>query len=270
MDHGLDRLPLFFLLLFSLIPNAISPAHATTFGPITVGGQVSYAQYVLRGRIETDPWVMVDRQYRRPQTHWKLKITQQLKGPSLGDEITIREKGGELDGFGYHVAGAASFRKGEDVFVTLQDSDEPGIKQLVGLASGKYSVEKDGAQAIVRNGLGILLRNADGTAMAPTAFTALIKRFVKGQATEADKSIFVNQGTTHDTTDPVLEKRIREAEALRQNSVSTPPPGPAKESPSAVEKTPAPTEEKEGSSIGWWVFFSACLGAALLLIFKRT
>jgi hypothetical protein len=256
LDHGLDRLRFFLLLFFSA-----TPALATTFGPISVKGQVQSAAYVVHGRIVSSSWVEKDRQTQRPYTYWKLQVIEQLKGPSLGEEITITQPGGEIEGLGYHVAGTAAFSPGEEVFVDLKDTYEPRTKEVVGLASGKFTLARDPeGKTVLRSGLGFVIRNEKGEAFTPEAFRALVKRIVNGSDTEADKTVMVNQGISHGESGESPQKNLVEIAKL-----SSPPSSP-REQPTAAPKTPpeipVTTEEPHKGSVGWVAFLA--LGLALL------
>lgn len=239
-------------------------AFATTFGPIPVTGQVKNGQYVVHGRISGSSWVAEERETRRPYTHWKLRIIEQPKGENLGEEVTMRQPGGEIGEFGYHVAGSATFRENEEAFVVLRDTEEAGVKEVLGLASGKYTVEKDSnGQSVLRSGLGFVIHDENGRPYTPETFTALVKRIAKGEETEGDKSVFVNKGMAHEH-DPALEARTAEAlKAKPPSSVNPPAPAPEKTelSPPLVQETPSSTEEPKSSS--WWIYaLFAALGLA--------
>lgn len=263
------------------------PAYATTFGPIAVVEQAREAQYVARGQISGEPWVTMEPQSRRPYTYWKLVVAEVPVGRALDPEIVIRQPGGEIGELGYHVAGAATFRGGEDVFVTLRDSPEgPGVKELTGLASGKYKVEMLGGKEVVRNGLGLAVTNASGERLDSTKFRELLERVARKQVTEEDRNVFVNREPVHDH-DPELEARV---EALKKElarrpssegsasvssateTASAPAPSPAAEAENPSQEAPGTAEEQgTGSSVGIWAI---ALGAAglflgLLLLLRR-
>lgn len=245
-------------MLLSLL--FVFSAFATTFGPIPVTGQVKNGQYVVHGRISGSSWVAEERETRRPYTHWKLLVIAQPKGENLGEEVTIRQPGGEMGELGYHVAGSATFRENEETFVVLRDTDEAGVKEVLGLASGKYTVEKGENGSVLRSGLGFVIRNENGQPYTPETFTALVHRIAKGEETEGDKTVFVNKGMAHEH-DPVLAARTAEALKAKPLSTANPAPPPAEKSelspPSAVQETPSPTEEPKSSS--WWIY--ACIAA---------
>lgn len=276
IDQGLDRLPFFFgtILLFAL---AIAPARATTFGPISPVEQMRRSQYFVHGRITSPPWVEMERRVQRPFTHWKLRVSSQPVGESLGEEITIRQPGGEIGEMGYFVAGSAKFQEGEEVFVTVRDTEENGVKEVVGLASGKYSVVPgaDG-RPIVRSGLGITLRGPGGKPLSPKEFLELAERVARGQETEEDRKLMVNQRPVHDH-DPVLEQRTAEAKALQNQGTMTAPANThggvhetAQDLNSVQESRQISEEPKKGSG-DWWipVGIAVLALAAGLILFKR-
>jgi hypothetical protein len=265
LDHGLDRLPFFFLFLLFFA----YPASATTFGPITVVGQVRYASYVVHARVNGAAWVAEERESRRPHTYWKVRVLDQANGDKLGPELTIRQPGGELGGMGYHVAGAAQFRDGEEIFVSLEDTNEAHVKQVVGLASGKYTVERDeGGQAVIRSGLGAVIRDAGGTPLSPEKFTALVRRIAAEKDTEEDKNVFVNKAVAHERTPPPPTSPTGTASALAPSPLQPSSPPAPENGPKPVEESPPPAEEPKSSS--WWIYAAlAVLGLAAGTVYLR-
>lgn len=245
-------------------PNAF----ATTFGPIPLVGQVEAGTYFVQGRIVGAAWVQEDRRTRRPATLWKLKLTSQLKGPPLPPEFNIRQPGGEMGEVGYHVAASARFAPGEEVFVNLEDTDEPETKNVIALTSGKYTVEPNpaGGQQ-VRTGLGPLLLDPAGKPFTPEALGALVRRVAEGKATEADRNVFVNKGISHahdETPSPHSAGRVNPPASTPTQA--PPVAGP----PTSVQQTPLQTEEPAtGSSAGWWIFGLGLSLAAMLAWFGR-
>jgi hypothetical protein len=261
VDHGTDRLRFFFhALLLLLFPSF---AFATTFGPINVTQQLENATLVVHGRIVGSSWVVEERQSKRPYTQWKLQIITQPKGEDLGKEVIIRQPGGELGSFGYHVAGSATFRGGEEVFVNLRHTDEPGVKEVLALASGKYTVETgaDG-KSFLRSGLGYVLRDQKGAAFTPESFAALAARVAEGKPTEGDKTVFVSKTISHDTEtklSPAHEASVKRA--MKQEQPATPTPIP-------VQESLPPTEEKMGSPL-WWIVTASGLALLSYWFFRK-
>jgi hypothetical protein len=256
LDHGLDRLPFFLLFLLLLT----FPAFATTFGPMTISNQVDNARYFVRGRVVGGSWVQEDQASKRPFTYWKISITSQPKGASLGSDVVIRQPGGEIGAMGYHVAGSATFREGEEVFVALRDTAEPA-KEVTGLASGKYTVERgaDG-EPVVRSGLGFTVKDTSGRAFNPEAFTAFVRKIASGQATDEERNVFLNKDMTHDHS-PEVDRGVEDAKRLMKESASAGAPGApasgektsADIKESSVQENVASTEEPSGSSSSGWV-----------------
>lgn len=278
LDHGIDRLPFFskrawsFLALLAL--SFAPKSHATTFGPINLSEQLQRTQYVAFGMIEGSSWVMMDSKLNRPFTHWKLAIKEQPKGESLGGEVTIRQPGGELGAMGYHVAGSARFQPGEEVFVNLQDTEDPRIKDVIGLASGKFTVERSTGKEKIVNGIGFPLLHANGSNFTVSSFSDFIKRVSQGRETEEDRGIFINKRLAHDH-DPALEARIEQAKKLAsQPTISLPRKGDSqlpggqnaqeRQLNSSQETTADSEESSKGSSLRWlWIL---SIGVAALAV----
>ena len=82
-------------------------------------------------------------------------MSEVFKGAAQGPKLTIRELGGEKDGIGMQIAGAAQFSRGEDVVVTLGPRNADGTYDVRGLMMAKYSLEKDEAGNEYLNGPGL-------------------------------------------------------------------------------------------------------------------
>ena len=225
-DQGTDRLPFFIILFF--IPIF---AYGTSFGPIPVAEQVRNSQYLVRGKISSPGWAEMDQSVNRPFTHWRLQISVQPTGNNLGNEVIIREAGGEIGEMGYHIAGSANFSQGEDVFVLLKDTNIPTTKEIIGLSSGKYRVEKNDGKEILKNGIGFTLNNLDGKPMSPDEFTELAKRVANNSDTDDDKKIYLNQVVAHEqNTESVPEINTKPKQSVKTESKQTANP-PQVESP---------------------------------------
>ena len=261
----------FFVPLFLL---SIS-ASATTFGPVPVVQQAENSQYFVQGRVLGASWMEMEPRVSRPYTYWRIKVESQPIGAPLGEVVVVRQPGGEIGDMGYNVAGAATFNGGEEVFVALHDTDQhQSIKEVVGLASGKYRVEKTtNGETVLINGLGLPVTGGNGELLGPEEFTKLLKRVAKNESTDADKNVFVNRTPTSQHPQSEMEKK-REEEASRlaasQRLDSTNTQGGKGGNPPAVtngnsqneiqERAPSSEESSTGSSVGIWV-----LAAVLLL-----
>ena len=191
--------------------------------------------YVVHGRVVSGPEVRLAPDVKKPYRYWTLEITDQPVGASLGSRVEIREKGGELGEIGYHMAGAASFAPGEEVFVSLRDTVEaPETKEVYGLMSGKYTLQADGAgKQTVMSGLGTAVSGPNGP-LSPEEFTNALRRMARGEATAEDKDIWVTRGATHGNEDPQLEAHARQ-------SLGMPARGPAEAPSTSSLNNPAST-----------------------------
>ena len=74
-------------------------------------------------------------------TDWSLQIEEVLSGAPVS-ALTVRQMGGELDGYAIHIPGDASLEDGEHVVVFLREID--GIHYLTALGQSKLSVSLQG------------------------------------------------------------------------------------------------------------------------------
>ncbi len=283
-------MPTLLQILFSILLS-LAQAHATTFGPIPVVMQAQNSQYFVRARVVSSSWTRMEPNLHLPYTYWKIAITGQQLGASLGNEATVRQPGGEIGETGYHMAGTATFADGEDVFLPLHDTEEPdrSIKELVGLASGKYRVEagKDGKKIVV-SGLGIAITGSDGKFFSPEEFDGLLQRISRNEVTEEDKNVYVTRNPMHEqeTASSTEEAREQATHALQQRQPASSEaektdlsagqkkpgnPGTTKANP--VQQIPPVTEESStGSSVGFLAVTALIvlgLLIGLLLFFRR-
>jgi len=268
------------LLKTGLVAGLFFAAKATTFGPIPVYKQAENTQYYVRAHISSAPRVEREPDSQRPYTYWDIHVSEQQQGEPLPEQLTIREPGGELGNEGYHVAATAQFVPGEDVFLALRDTSQGGVKEVVGLASGKYSVVPgpDG-KPLVRSGLGLPVSGEHNEPLTPDEFNSLLHRIARGQATDADKNVFVSKTVTHDDDIPSaksnLATRAEDRAPMPAEAVS-----PAAKSlrsdtavsPNAVQQKPASSEESSTgtSSWGWLLALGALAGliAALYIALR--
>lgn len=279
LDHGMDRLRfsagrLALQVLFIFLGPTLV-AQATSFGPSRLVDHVRESTYFVRGVIQGSSWTALEPHYQRPYTYWRLRITEQPGGSSLGSEIDIRQPGGEVGELGYRVAGTANFQPGEDVFVSLRDTHEPRAKEIVGLASGKYTVK----DSQVRNGLGGIIAGENGRPLKPEEFSQIVARISRGQARESDEKIFVNRNIQHDPEDaagaPERERKLRAMLAGNKPKPAAPATASSPPRPDGKEvkvDSPEPEKVPEGNSSGtWWILGGVILvlAAGAFLILRR-
>lgn len=249
--------------LFLFLSLSFSPkiAVATSFGPISLVDQARSAQYIVRARVLTPGNSSLERTSRRPYTYWKIAVLEQPLGNELGGEVDIRQPGGEVGDLGYRVAGSANFQAGEEVFVSLRDTDDGDVKEVVGLASGKYTVE-DGGKA-VHSGLGPAILGPDGNPLTADEFTQVVRRIASGRETQKDKTIFVNRMSLQDGHNHgqnphahgISSPASSPVNAVDQNQANTFKPSPAE-----------PEKLSTGTSGFWWILTFALAAAAIVAL----
>lgn len=176
------------LFLFAFFANSAS---ATSFTSFRVTDQISEATYVARGVIGTYE-VREEPSSNRPFTYWSFSVSETYTDSKLHGTIEIRQPGGELNGVGYFVAATANFNEGEDVVLMLRETDEDA-KEVIGLASGKYTVKKsESGEEYLENGLGFPLKDDKGKLAGPKYFSQLVDRVLSNDVTESDRNIRID------------------------------------------------------------------------------
>lgn len=252
---------------------------ATTFGPISVVEQAANSQYYVHGIVAGASWAEMEPRLNRPYTYWRITVTEQLYGDPLPTDLIVRQPGGEIGETGYHVAGSAELTNGEDVFLALHDTDQNAtVKEMVGLASGKFRVEKNTAgEKVVMSGLGLPVTGGDGKMLSPDDFKELLKRIARKQTTEADRNVFVSRNPSHEVEQSQESKnREEDAKILRATGVVGPrtenggsqadrasvPVGKS-EANRVEESTPGSEENSTGSKAAVWIIAAVLLLALL-------
>jgi hypothetical protein len=146
-----------WLVTLSLVLSS-STALATIVAFETVEQMAQRVPLIVRGQVARTVagW---DAEHRRIWTWTELVVTDVVKGRA-GRVVLVKQPGGEVDGIGQQVSGAARFREGEDCLLFLEAApDEPGTWRTSGLSAGKVEL---------RDWLGqrAALRNTDGIAFA--------------------------------------------------------------------------------------------------------
>jgi len=142
-------------LSFVLFPLA---AWSTSFVEQPLPDIVAETPVMVRGKVGIShaDWGVGPDGNKRLYTFYELRISEVFKGQVPGGSVSIRELGGEKDGIGMQVAGAAHFDKDEDGVLTLSDRNADGTYDIRGLATGKYNIKQDqsGREILVGAGAG--------------------------------------------------------------------------------------------------------------------
>ncbi|MGK0358566.1 MAG: hypothetical protein ACI9U2_000855 [Bradymonadia bacterium] len=154
------------------------------------------ADVVVHGRVlsQSTAW---NASHSRIYTVTTVSVTDPLKGPhKKGTAIQIRQLGGTVDGITQSIVGNAVLRTDEEVVLFLNHDPKKALHYVVGMAQGKYTVQREGKAALVRHDLrGLALADlADGrlaqlktgeanseSAVSLPAFKTLIKGHLTGR-----------------------------------------------------------------------------------------
>jgi hypothetical protein len=162
--QGLKRAPQYFsgLACLALLWGATQshPAWATSFLEQPFPDSVKDAPVIVHGKVGTSmtDWGHERDGGKRIFTYWDLDVGEVLKGAAEnpGSILRMREMGGEKDGVGMQVSGAATFSLGEDVVVFLDEKNSEGAYDVYGMMMGKYVLQKDvdGQEVLYGAGIG--------------------------------------------------------------------------------------------------------------------
>ncbi|MEE2757644.1 MAG: hypothetical protein VYA30_13395 [Myxococcota bacterium] len=136
-----------FLLVFLMGLNA---SLATTVIKLSVDQLATESDLIVRGFVtaKESGWNKVR---TRIYTHTTLDISQLIKSklPQQA-KVVIRQIGGEVDGLVQHVSGNAEFSEGEEVIVFLEKHPTEDVMVVMGMAQGKFSVDRSQSPPRVR------------------------------------------------------------------------------------------------------------------------
>lgn len=153
MVRPLLRLGALVLALASVV------ASATVVAWETLDDMARRVPLIVRGRVlrSVSGW---DDSHRRIWTWTELAVTDSIKGTNAG-LVLVKQPGGEVEGIGQAVAGAARFQEGEDCVLLLEPApDEKGAFRPSGLSAGKISI-------VTTYGKTVAMRATEGISFAP-------------------------------------------------------------------------------------------------------
>ena len=156
----MNRSPLRWIPLLGALALApslpITAAEATVMTALSLDDMARGADVIARGEIVEQKSAWIE---RRIYTVTRLKITESLKGShKAGDVISIRQLGGTVDGISQQIAGNARLAVGEEVALFLKSDPEKDLHYVMGMAQGKYAIDRSsGAPRAVRQLSGLSL-----------------------------------------------------------------------------------------------------------------
>jgi hypothetical protein len=269
----MKRLSRIFTLFLAALAGS---AGATTFIEQPFPTLVQNAENIVRGRIGGghSDFATSDDGSRRIYTFYELKVAEIFKGSVSGANVLMRELGGEKDGVGMQVPGAAHFQPDEDVVVFLGPRNADGSHDLRGMMMAKFNVRKDeqGREYLVGPGIS---SNPGGIVHPEDAAAGQGDTAVKKWTLEALRDVIRGQGQAPDPKRDVKTLAPPAAPTPRVESKPSPDPvAPTATRLAAPQLQPSPpVEEAEASgsipSWAWIIGLCGVLAAALAFLFSK-
>lgn len=130
------------------VPLSPGDAEATVMQPMRLDQMVKAADVIIRGEVLRQASSYGDQ--GRIYTVTEIKVLESLKG---GDApaivLKVRQLGGTVDGISQHIAGNARLLEGEEVALFLRRDAEKQLHYVVGMAQGKYAIDRSGPEPLV-------------------------------------------------------------------------------------------------------------------------
>ena len=161
----------FGLVVFSLSILA-APARSTIVRSMNLDQLAHEADAVIHGRIthRSSSW---NDTKSRIYTVTQVEVIETIKGQAKAQQILkIRQIGGTVDGITQTIVGNASLTVGEEVVLFLDRDEKKPLYYVIGMAQGKYTVDRTGAKPRVAHNLaGLALAEMNGEQLAQIKHT---------------------------------------------------------------------------------------------------
>jgi hypothetical protein len=138
LTRSLRRLAL-AVTLFGPALVVSGTAEASYFAELSIEDRVDASTYIVEGEV-VEVWTELA-EGGRVWTRARLKVTSQLKGPTLPREVVLDSLGGTHGDYTLKVVGAASFSPGEEVVAFLHETSS-GRLVPVSKFLGKFTVRR--------------------------------------------------------------------------------------------------------------------------------
>lgn len=152
------------LLLSAIVMAQL--AAASDLPQLSFNQMTDSSELVVSGTV-TRTWADWDPDHKYIWTHYELAVSATHKG-TAGQTVDIAEPGGQVNGTGMIISGAAGYAVGENVLVFLSRMPN-GYLRTAGLGQGKYLVDSGGrvhGQAVFKSDSGNAIRSLDGMSAA--------------------------------------------------------------------------------------------------------
>jgi len=116
---------------------------ATSFTEMSESDLLNQAPLVVHGMAgkSYSDWEVDSNEQKKIYTYTDVEVFKVLKGELSEKKILLQELGGEKDGIGLAVDGAARFTPGEEVVLALRPTSHSGVFQVFGMMKGKIKLE---------------------------------------------------------------------------------------------------------------------------------
>lgn len=119
------------------------PSFASSFERIAPEKFVSEAPILVRGvtgKSHSD-WGKDNSNQRKIFTFTDFEVQEVLKGKVSQNRIVLQELGGEADGVGLQIEGAAQFNPDENIIIALAPTPTEGTYRVYGMTLGKITID---------------------------------------------------------------------------------------------------------------------------------
>lgn len=148
--RGLAILSAIFVCLLVVCPPA--PASATVMEYADLPDLVKISDVIVRAEV-TDRRSFHDDDRQRILTHTTFEVKESY-AEEVGDEVTVEQWGGTVDGETTVIPGDARFQLGEEVILFLRHGrTDRDVLFLSALAQSKYTIYRDGDATLVARDL---------------------------------------------------------------------------------------------------------------------
>lgn len=159
----------------------VGTAQATVLAPLDTRALTSRADRIVLGTVESQAARWTD-DHDAIYTDVTVRVSESYKGRlAPGQTLVVRRLGGEVDGVGMRVFGAASFAVGEEVVLFVEARGSASYP--VGMTQGKLHVSRgpDGQKRVSANLAGVAFTRGTARIAAPRRLVDLereIRSFV--------------------------------------------------------------------------------------------
>jgi hypothetical protein len=152
------------LLLSALV--MVQLAAASDLPQLSFNQMTDSSELVVSGTV-TRTWADWDPDHKYIWTHYELAVSATHKG-TAGQTVDIAEPGGQVNGMGMSISGAAGYAVGENVLAFLSRMPN-GFLRTAGLGQGKYLLDTSGkvhGQTIFKSDSTETIRSLDGLSVS--------------------------------------------------------------------------------------------------------